>query len=172
MRATRYSLALPFVAAALLISACGNTDNALNTRKGERVLVAWLDKQDMRPEKVVCPEDIKMVVGTVFVCQATIANSEAMVLDIEITTVSETGDVHYKHLTDKVVSKQVERGLRGGLIDQEGQTFDVNCGLRVRPLVPGKTFRCDAKDTESDKTLQFEVTMIAEAPFWSAQVAK
>ncbi len=170
MLATRYSLVASLLMMTSLSVACGNSDNALNTRKGERVLVSWLDKQDMHPEKVTCPEDIKMVVGTVFTCQATIANANSMVLDIEISTVSKTGDVRYKHLSEKLVSKQIERSLRGEFKDQQGAEFSIDCGLRVRPLVPGNTFNCQASDSESDTVHAIEVTMLSEAPFWSAKL--
>ncbi len=154
----------------IAVAACGNADNALNTRKGERALTGWLEKQEMPPEKVVCPENVKMVVETVFICQATIANADSLVLDIQITVVSKTGDVKFKHLTEKLVSAQVERGLRGSVKDQLGSDVVVDCGLRVRPLVPGNTFACTANSGKDNPSQHFEVTMVKEAPFWSAKL--
>ena len=158
-------------------ASCGNNDNLLNTRKGEKVLSQWLEKQSMPAESITCPGDIKMEEGTSFVCQAVIANANNTTIDIRVHQTSNTGDIRLEHATDILTAERVERGLAGQTLDQTGKTVRVDCGARVQLAEPGTKFRCQVVEQNSGanradsapETFEVEITIKDKAGDWQAQ---
>lgn len=158
-------------------ASCGNNDNLLNTKKGERVLGEWLEKQAMTAESIHCPGDIKMETGTSFLCNATIANADGLVIDIRVHQTSDTGDIRLEHASSVLISEHVERGLAGQIMDQTRKKVRVDCGARARQSVAGNTFRCkvveenagaNRADSEAE-TFEMEITIKDTDGAWQAQ---
>lgn len=158
-------------------ASCGNSDNKLNTKKGERVLGEWLEKQGIAAESIACPDDIQMEEGQRFSCAATIANADGLVIDIEVLQTSNTGDIRLEHKSKILKSEVVERGLAGQILDQTGKNVAVDCGARARLATAGQTFRCDvveqntgANRAESPpETMTMEITIKDDDGGWQAQ---
>ncbi len=139
-------LAICSLPALLAMGACGTNDNLLNTKKGEKVLGQWLEKQGIAAESITCPGDIKMEKGVSFVCTAVIANSSGTAIDIRVVQTGNTGDVQLEHASSVLVTERVERGVGGQILDQTGKKVKVNCGDRVRLAVPKTTFECQVDE--------------------------
>ena len=145
------------------MASCGTNDNLLNTRKGEKVIGEWLEKQGMLADSITCPGDIKMAKGSSFLCQAVIADASGLSIDVRVHQTSGTGEIRLEHATKIVSAERVERGVAGQTLDQIGKKVNVLCGDRVRMAVVGKTFRCNvAEDTtgadrNAAKGAEFEV---------------
>ena len=156
---------------------CGTNDNLLNTKKGEKVLSQWLEKQSIPADSIECPHDIKMTEGTSFLCKATIANADGLVIDIRVHQTSETGDIRLEHASDIQPAEHVERGLAGQILDQTGKKVSVDCGARARLAVPGKTFRCKVVEENAGAnradfnpdTFEAEITIKGTDGAWQAQ---
>lgn len=148
-------------------ASCGNTDNILNTRKGEKVISEWLEKQGMPAVEVTCPKDIKIEKDMKFLCQAVMQNSNNLTLDIEITQTSDDGDIHMEHGNKIQPASHVERGLAGNILDQTGKKVTVDCGFRVRLAVPKSTFTCEV--TGEAEKFQAEITITDETGAWQAK---
>ncbi|MCP4443742.1 MAG: hypothetical protein GY811_00155 [Myxococcales bacterium] len=121
---------------------CGNNDNLLNTRKGEKVLGEWLEKQSLLAESITCPSGIEMKAGTNFICKALIAESKGLEIELRVHQTSDTGDIRMEHASDVQTAERVERGLAGRILDETGKKVGVDCGARLRFAVPGTKFRC------------------------------
>jgi hypothetical protein len=148
-------------------ASCGNANDILNTRKGEKVIAEWLEKQGMPPSSVACPRDIKIEKDMTFLCQAVIAGTDNLTIDVKITQTSEDGDIHMEHASKIQPAEHVERGLAGQILDQTGKKVEVDCGARVRLAVPGTTFSCSvAGDGEN---FQVEITIQDEEGAWQAK---
>lgn len=168
MRITRLlGWSLLFLASCKYEASCGNNDGLLNTKKGEKVISDWLEKQGMPPEQIVCPHDIKMTKDADFVCKATIANADGLVIDVSVAQTNGKGDIKLSHGSKIVPTENVERGLAGQIKDQTGNEVTVNCGARVRLAVPMSTFHCTVKNL--DESYQFEITVLDETGGWQAK---
>mgnify|MGYP003632071175 CR=1 FL=1 len=156
---------------------CGNSDNLLNTRKGEKVLGQWLEKQSIPAESITCPGDITMQEGTNFVCKAVIANAGGTSIDIRVHQTSNTGDIRLEHASDIQTAESVERGLAGQTLDQTGKTVLVDCGARVRIAVAGTTYRCKVVEQNAGanraeaapESFEVEITIKDTKGDWQAQ---
>jgi len=148
-------------------ASCGNNDNILNTNKGEKVISEWLEKQSIPATSITCPRGIEIQKDHKFLCQAVIAESDNLTIDIEITQTSDDGDIHMEHASKIFLSAVVERGLAGQILDQTKKTAVVDCGLRVRMAVPKSTFVCTATG-KADK-MSVEITIEDEAGAWQAK---
>jgi hypothetical protein len=156
---------------------CGNNDNLLNTRKGEKVLGQWLEKQSIPADSVTCPGDIEMQEGTKFICKAVIANADGLTIDIRVTQTSNTGDIRLEHASAIQTADSVERGLAGQTLDQTGKTVLVDCGARVRMAVAGTKFRCKVVEQNAGanraeaaaESFDVEITIKDTSGDWQAQ---
>jgi hypothetical protein len=146
---------------------CGNSDNLLNTRKGEKVVGQWLEKQGMPTKSVNCPRDIKKVLGSNFLCQAVIENSDDLAIDIKITQTNDKGDITMEHASKIQPAAHVERGLAGQILDQTGDKVSVDCGFRVRLAKPGNTFTCTV--TAEKSNFQVLITIKDDEGAWAAK---
>lgn len=158
---------LLFLASCKFEASCGNNDGLLNTKKGEKVISEWLEKQGMPAEIIECPHDIKMAKDTSFVCKATIANANGLIIDIAVAQSNDKGDIHISHGSKIVPTEHVERGLAGQIKDQTGSEVTVDCGPRVRLAVPMSTFPCTVKNL--DTSFQVEITVEDETGGWRAK---
>lgn len=156
-----------FTASCQFEASCGNSDNLLNTRKGERVIAEWLEKQGMPTSSVDCPSNIKMEKGMSFLCKAIVEASNDLAIDVKITQTTDDGDISMEHASKILPTEQVERGLAGQILDQMSKKVEVDCGPRVRLSVPGATFSCAvAGDGEN---FQLGITIKDEAGTWQAK---
>ncbi len=161
------SWSLLFLCSCNFQASCGNNDGLLNTKKGEKVIAEWLEKQDMAPELVVCPHDIKMDKSSSFVCKATIANAAGLIIDIKVDQKNDDGDIHLSHGSPVMASERIERGLAGQILDQTGEKVKAECGVRARSAVPQTKFECSAKGEKTD--YGFEITILDEVGGWQAK---
>ncbi len=154
---------LVFLCSCQFKASCGANDNLLNTRKGEKVIGEWLEKQGMPAESITCPGDIEMAEGTNFLCQAVIADASGMSIEVRVHQTSATGDIRLEHANEIQSAEHVERGLAGQILDQIGKKVNVQCGDRVRMAIVGKTFRCKVvqdttgADSKAPKGEEFDV---------------
>jgi hypothetical protein len=169
MKLSRVALwGLLFVTASCQFEAsCGNSDNLLNTRKGEKVISEWLEKQGMPTTSVQCPRDIKIEKDMSFLCKAEMEASDNLKIDVKITQTTEDGDIHMEHASKIQPAEHVERGLAGQILDQTGNKVEVDCGYRVRLAVPGSTFSCAVAGKGED--FQVEITIKDESGAWQAK---
>jgi hypothetical protein len=148
-------------------TSCGNTSDILNTRKGEKVVGEWLEKQGMPATSTDCPRDVKIEKDMKFLCKAVIANANDLAIDVEITQTSDDGDIHMEHASKILSAEHVERGLAGQILDQTGKKVAVDCGLRVRPAVPKTTFTCAVAG--EGENFQAEISIEDEDGAWQAK---
>jgi hypothetical protein len=148
-------------------ASCGNSDNILNTRKGEKVISEWLEKQGMSATDIDCPRDIKIEQDMKFMCKAVMKNSDNLTLDIEITQTSDDGDINMAHGSKIQPASLVERGLAGQILDQTGKKVTVDCGFRVRLAVPQSTFTCEV--TSEAEKFQVGITITDDTGAWQAK---
>ncbi len=158
---------LIFSASCKFNASCGNNDNLLNTRKGEKVIAEWLEKQGMVSTTVDCPRDIQKEKDANFLCKALMDNSEGLSIDIKITQTNEAGDITMEHGSNIQPAAHVERGLAGQILDQTGKKVSVDCGARVRLAVPGATFQCTV--TAESENFQVQITIKDDAGAWQAK---
>ncbi len=166
---------LVFLCSCQFKASCGN-DNLLNTRKGEKVIGEWLEKQGMLAESISCPGDIEMAEGVSFLCQAVIAEASGLSIDVRVHQTSATGDIRLEHANEIQPAEHVERGLAGQILDQTGKKVKVECGDRVRMAIVDKTFRCPVTQdmTEADKgtkgeAFEVEITIKDTDGAWNAR---
>lgn len=148
-------------------SSCGSSDNLLNTRKGEKVVGEWLEKQGMPASSIDCPRGIQIEKDAKFLCKAVIANAADLAIDIEITQTTDDGDIHMDHASKIQTAEHVERGLAGQILDQTGKKVSVDCGARVRLAVPGATYTCAVAG--KGERFQTEITIQDEDGAWQAK---
>lgn len=148
-------------------ASCGDSSSILNTRKGEKVIGEWLEKQGMPATKIDCPRDIKIEMNGKFLCTAVMENADDLEIDIEITQTTDDGDIHMEHASRIQPASHVERGLAGQILDQTKKVVSVDCGLRVRMAVPGSTFQCTVRG--EGETFQAEITIQDETGAWQAR---
>jgi len=162
MHRSRYAVRLALVSLSLAtLVACGANDNLLNTRKGEKVIAEWLERQDMPAESIACPSDIKMENGNSFLCDAVIANSDGITLKIRVNQTTDKGDIRLEHADKILPTEHVERGVAGQVKDQTGKKVRVDCGARVRMSQPGTTFECRVEEN----TMGANKAAAAPAPY-------
>ncbi len=146
---------------------CGNNDNVLNTRKGEKVIAEWLEKQGIATTSVDCPRDIQKGKDVNFLCKAIAENSDELAIDIEITQTNDKGDIAMAHASKVLPAARVERGLAGQISDQTGEKVTVDCGLRVRLAKAGATFTCTV--TAERGKYQMQILIKNEDADWEAK---
>ncbi len=148
-------------------ASCGNSDNILNTNKGEKVIGEWLEKQSIPATKVTCPRGIKIELDNKFICTAVMEGSDNLTIDVEITQTSDDGDINMEHASKILPSSVVERGLAGQILDQTKKKVVVDCGIRVRKSVPQSTFVCAV--TGEDDQMKVEITIQDDTGAWQAK---
>lgn len=158
---------LLFLCSCKFEASCGSNDGLLNTPKGEKVIAEWLEKQSIPAESIVCPHDIKMAKDASFVCKATIANADGLVIDINVAQTTDEGDIDLSHGSEIVSGALVERGLAGQILDQTGEKVTIDCGARVRRAVPDSTFACTV--TSAKETFEMEIIVEDESGTWDAR---
>lgn len=158
---------LVFSASCSFEASCGNTGEILNTRKGEKVIGEWLEKQGMPASSIDCPRDIKIDKDMSFLCKALIANADNLAIDLEITQTTGDGDIDIEHATKILITEHVERGLTGQILDQTGSRVEVDCGARVRLAVPETTFTCAVAG--QGQNFQAEITILDDDGAWQAK---
>jgi hypothetical protein len=162
------ALALALLASCLFEASCNAGDSKLNTRKGERVIGEWLQKQGMPADEIECPREVEQAKGANFDCKATIANSAGTVIIVKVTQTSDDGEVHIEHGSKIQPAEHVERGLAGQIKDETGRTVRVDCGSRVRMAVPGTKFSCKVQG-EDGVAFEEEITITDESGAWTAR---
>jgi hypothetical protein len=138
----------PFVAAAALaaalVPACGSTDR-IDSHALERVLPGQLvaDHPDVLAD-VSCPDPIDKRIGTVTVCNATLAGTPVVITVTQLDDNGATSAALDKPIFDVAKSANV---LAARFTKDLGVATTVECeGPAVRVLVVGEVLRCTARD--------------------------
>jgi hypothetical protein len=138
------------------LAGCGKP---LNMEKAEQVirddLSARLASEGLHVSRVTCPKEVRMEQGESFACEASFEGGGSLRVRVEQTDSKGTINwkVNQQLLLASKVEEQIVAGERG-----KGLELAVNCGDRVRALMPKSSFACSATDGQS-KPHYYEATV-------------
>jgi hypothetical protein len=147
------------VLAVALFGSLAGCGKPLNVEKAEQVirddLSARLASEGLQVSAVTCPNEVRMAQGESFACEASFEGGGTLRVRVEQTDSKGTINwkVNQQLLLASKVEEQIVAGERG-----KGLELAVNCGDRVRPLVPKSSFACSATDGQG-KPHYYEATV-------------
>lgn len=139
-------------------ASCGSgSSKTLNETKLKTLISGLLTKYEMPSSSIKCPPNPKMEKDSNFTCQATLLNSDGLVIDMIVTQTSDDGDINVNFQSKVQPSTHVEKGLASQIEEQSGKQVKVDCGIRARLSVPGTIFRCKVQGESEAFDVDIEI---------------
>jgi hypothetical protein len=141
---------------ALALAGCGLLQSKVSAETLEAELIRWAAEQGLSASEARCPDDQKLIKGSVFECTVVVDEVEIPVL-VEVSD-PVTGTVAWKPKYKTVTRQQLEDALRN-FPDLAGRELTLDCPGTVFVSTPSSTVECEFFDQATQKsfvgTLEF-----------------